>query len=519
MNFKGEASSRYGFRTFWWLPLIAMAALVRFYGLSEPAIWSDEGFTLLLSLRPVPQILFHTAQDVHPPLYYVLLHGWMSVFGPGVFSARSFSVLAGVGTVALGIWLVCLISTRRAAVLAGVLLALLPFAVRYSQEVRMYALLGLLLLGATVALVYWVSNPANYRALAVYVLLMVAGLYTHYFAGVCLASHWAYLLVLRCQRSVRHQPLSMPAWWLANGLIVVLFLPWVPSLIHQLRFSGPNWIQQPDISTVLVSVWRFVSYSDGPLSSIWLAIILPVALLAVSLLIGLRDRSENRFNVLLVIHTWFPLALIVVVSVVIPLFVDRYFLFAALGLPMIAAIALEAVWDRWRLFSVVLLVLMVAVEGVGLHNVRLKGHAVYDEVNKVDALAEHLNRHVLSGDSIVVMNGFLYFPFSYYNQSGVIPLLYTPAQKDGTSGRPQGTQIWTLVQQEADTVYVDTLEQVKPSSGRAWVLDATGSRSQKIAFPDYWHLISTFVAGDAQIRLFVICADATAVTQPLCRQP
>lgn len=517
MNIKGGASSGYGFSALWWLPLIALAALVRFYGLSKPAIWSDEGFTLLLSSHSVSQILSHTVRDVHPPLYYVLLHEWMSVFGHSVFSARSFSVLAGVGTVALGIWLVRLISSRRAAVLAGVLLALLPFAVRYSQEVRMYALLGLLLLGATVALVYWVNNPAHYRALAVYGLLMVAGLYTHYFAGVCLASHWVYLLVLRFQRSVRHQYLSMPAWWVVNGLIVVLFLPWVPSLIQQLRYSGFSWILPPDVSTVAVTVWRFVSYSDGPASSIWLTLVLPVACLAVSAMIVMRDRGKNRFNTLLVIHTWFPLALIVAVSFVIPLFVDRYFLFAAYGVPMIMAVALDTVWKRKSFVCTVLLVSMVVLEGVGIYKVNLKGHVVYDEINKVDVLAEHINASALPGDGIVVMNPFFYYPLVYYNTTATTPRFYTPAQKDGTSGRPNGHQIWTLVQQEADKVYLDKLEQLTPDSGRAWVLDATGRRSQTVTFPDNWHLISAFVAGDAQARLFVICA--TAVAQPLCRQP
>ncbi len=94
---------------------------------------------------------------------------------------------------ALGIWLTRQLSTRRAAVLAGVLLALLPTAVRYSQEVRMYSLLGVWLLGATLALVYWVRQPERTRYMAVYVLLMSAGFYTHYFAALCVLVHWAYL--------------------------------------------------------------------------------------------------------------------------------------------------------------------------------------------------------------------------------------------------------------------------------------------------------------------------------------
>ena len=119
------------------LPILILAAVVRLYGLTDSAIWCDEGSSLLLSQYSPALTWFHTAHDVHPPLYYLLLHGWMSLFGNSLFSIRFMSVVPALGTVGLVIWLVRLIATRRAAVLAGVLVALLPIAVRYSQEVRM----------------------------------------------------------------------------------------------------------------------------------------------------------------------------------------------------------------------------------------------------------------------------------------------------------------------------------------------------------------------------------------------
>ena len=152
-------------RELWLLPILMLATLVRFYGSTASAIWCDEGSSLLMSQYSPALIWFHSAHDVHPPLYYLLLHLWIEVFGNGILSIRSMSVLPGIVTVALGVWLVHLVATRRAAVLAGVLLALLPIAVRYSQEVRMYSLMGLWLVGATIALVYWVKNPGPHRYL------------------------------------------------------------------------------------------------------------------------------------------------------------------------------------------------------------------------------------------------------------------------------------------------------------------------------------------------------------------
>lgn len=145
-------------REHWLLPIMLLAAAVRFYDLTAAAIWGDEGSSVLLARYSLAQIWHHAAFDVHPPLYFMLLHGWIELFGDGIFAVRCLSALAGIAAVGLGIWLVDRLATRRAAMIAGLLLALLPTAVRYSQEVRMYSLLGLLLIAATLALVYWIRK-------------------------------------------------------------------------------------------------------------------------------------------------------------------------------------------------------------------------------------------------------------------------------------------------------------------------------------------------------------------------
>src|SRR5207253_3926782 len=228
------------------------------------------GSSLLLSQYSLAGIWFHAAHDVHPPLYFLLLHGWIELFGDGIFSIRSFSALPGIATVALGIWLVGLIATRRAAVLAGVVLALLPTAVRYSQEVRMYSLLGVLLIGATIALVYWVKQPQRSRYLVIYALLMSAAFYTHYFTALCVLSHWLYLLVMRLQPSAESRHITRPGWWLANVAIVVLFVPWIPGLIDllqhidQLKANGDvGWELPVTFSSLPSMIWLFLVQDEA----------------------------------------------------------------------------------------------------------------------------------------------------------------------------------------------------------------------------------------------------------------
>jgi hypothetical protein len=102
----------------WWVPILALAMAVRFYGLTASAIWADEGSSLLLSEYAMDDLWFHAAHDVHPPLYFFMLRGWIGLFGDGIWSIRGMSAIPGVVAVGLGIALTRQLSTRRAAVLS-----------------------------------------------------------------------------------------------------------------------------------------------------------------------------------------------------------------------------------------------------------------------------------------------------------------------------------------------------------------------------------------------------------------
>ena len=94
-----------------WVLVMMLALIVRFYDISLPYFWTDEAFSALVGVQSPERIWFHLGHDVHPPLYFLILHAWMSVFGEGVVAIRALSALAGVATVALGVWLMRLITS------------------------------------------------------------------------------------------------------------------------------------------------------------------------------------------------------------------------------------------------------------------------------------------------------------------------------------------------------------------------------------------------------------------------
>jgi uncharacterized membrane protein len=171
--------------------ILALAAGVRFYELGSQSLWSDEGNSAALAARSLAQIGRDAGNDIHPPLYYWLLHFWTRSFGNSEFALRSLSAVLGV----LLVWVIADLGRRlfspATGLAAGFIAALAPFQVYYSQEARMYILLALE--AAAAMLLFWLYMTAELRTTkpwhrvivgALLVLVWIAGLYTHYFYPV-----------------------------------------------------------------------------------------------------------------------------------------------------------------------------------------------------------------------------------------------------------------------------------------------------------------------------------------------
>src|SRR5688500_7106104 len=85
-----------------WLSVaVLLAAVVRVVGLGDQSFWLDEGVSYMTAVRPLPDLLDHVRRaDIHPPLYYVLLHFWL-VGGNSETWLRLLSTLFSVASVAL----------------------------------------------------------------------------------------------------------------------------------------------------------------------------------------------------------------------------------------------------------------------------------------------------------------------------------------------------------------------------------------------------------------------------------
>lgn len=268
---------------------IALVVAVGLRIVSTGHLWLDESLSTEIARRPLPQMFQSLRHDGSPPLYYLLLHGWIAVFGASQHAVRALSSVIALATLPLA-WLVGRrLGGRRVAWPMLLLTAAAPYTIRYATEARMYALLLLLVFAGMLALTAALAEPSLGRLVPV-TLLTAAVAYTHYWGLYLLLPVAGWLLLRRAWRPL-----------LAMVAAAVLYLPWLPSLAFQLKHTGTPWASAPDLRIVPSTVIQWGGPgSTGPLLGIGLLILALLGLTAVrrgsgrSLELDLTGRPPMR---------------------------------------------------------------------------------------------------------------------------------------------------------------------------------------------------------------------------------
>jgi uncharacterized membrane protein len=253
--------------------LVALAFALRVHALGEESFWLDEANSVRWSRLPLAQVISRTANDVHPPLYPVLLHGWMLLVGQSEFAVRFLSVIPGVASVALFYRVSRRLAAPNVSLLAVLLLALAQFHVNYSQEARNYSLLMCLTLGSFDALLHLYpthldDDSASWQAMLAYLLVTLLLLYTQVYALFVFAAHNAYWAI-RWWRSRSRSRAALKRWVGLQTMGVVGFLPWITVLASQVRaVQSGYWLPRPDVMTVLNVVYQY----SGSVWALWVTL-------------------------------------------------------------------------------------------------------------------------------------------------------------------------------------------------------------------------------------------------------
>ena len=232
-------------------PILALALVLRIPGLGR-SLWLDETYAVVVrSSETIFGVV--TTVEPHPPVYYLLLHAWMKIFGQSEIATRSLSVIIGLGAVVAVYALAKHLYDRETGLVGALVMATSTLQIQYSQTARMYILVVLL---ATLSCYYYVrlveSNSLENRF--GYGILTLALLYTHIYGGLIMVAQFTHLAIYIGRH--RQQAVDSVRRVSKTGVAVgLMFLPWVAGMLVPnfilTDSSGPTgWLTLPNFKTL-----------------------------------------------------------------------------------------------------------------------------------------------------------------------------------------------------------------------------------------------------------------------------
>jgi mannosyltransferase len=274
--------------------LLAVGLLLRVVALSSRGIWYDDAFSVFLARRDPASIVAGTAADTMPPLYYLLLRAWMWL-GDSLASLRMLNVLVSLGTLLLAMEVARRFVGANAAGWAGLLVAISPFQIYHAQELRMYGLLCLTLLGYVYCFgSIYLHRGGNRAVWAEWVGLVLSGalaMYCHNLAVFTIVVADLLALFYRRWR-------LLVRLLLAQGVMLLLVAPWLILIPGQVaKIQRAFWTPRPgllELVQLLVTFHTNLPVPEGMIPVALAASVLFLVLVGTELVRSLRGRESVR---------------------------------------------------------------------------------------------------------------------------------------------------------------------------------------------------------------------------------
>jgi len=222
------------------LSLIILVAIpIQLYHLNILSLWYDESFSIILAKNSVQNLFEIAKADVHPPLYYLLLHLWIKVSANITF-IRFFSVLFSISSIIIAYLFSKEILNEKVGLLTSFSLSISPLFVHHSQEIRMYSLLLFFILTSTYF--FWkFAKDKKILSAILYVFFSVCGFYTHYYILFIIIAQLIYLTSVNVLQGdiIKRLKTSL----ILGGSIFVLYIPWLKIFFSHLLSSTGSGVQ------------------------------------------------------------------------------------------------------------------------------------------------------------------------------------------------------------------------------------------------------------------------------------
>lgn len=303
--------------------LLVLGLLLKLSWLGTNALAHDEPFTVYWALRPWAEFRAMLGSENNPPLYFMLMRCWAAVvpLEPAWLRIPSavFSSLVVLPLFLLGKRM----QGSVAAVVATLLFTLNDHHFGLGHEVRAYSLFTLLTVSSVLQLHRFVHDEK--RAVLWLTVLNILLIYTHFLGWLVVGLQLLLILPFASFRP------KLKTWAGMFILLLAAYLPYISIFAQRAgsSISKGTWLTTPPVEEVYNMLWR---WSNAPM----------IAVMLLAFVVGMliKDRFRSQSMVWASLWTFVPLLGLWVVSQWIPLFLDRYLVFAAPGWHLLVAFSI-----------------------------------------------------------------------------------------------------------------------------------------------------------------------------------
>lgn len=493
------------------LAIIAVAAVVRGVGVGLADFRGDEAFSIRLAGLPLNTLFAAmAASEPNPPLQFLFLRGWVGALGLGEAVVRWPSVLSGVLAVAVAYRLAVALIGRRVALVATTWMAVQPFLIWYSEDLRAYTSLSLWHLVA--AWCAWQGLRAGrwpwWIASAAAAWLAMA---LHYFAVLPLVALALAVIV---------SPDFGRSRWRAGAsyaAAAALYAPWALYVWPLLSGHEKSWLTPLSAADV---AWRtLVAYSTGGhwagAADGWLlpGVVVLGALMALGLMAAWRDRQ--RLVWLLALGPATP-ALLGLLNAWRPTYAEHYALPGLAGCLMLAALGLDRALVQTLPRRVATIATWVALISIGLVSLACVNNVWFDPAYAKSpgwkALANALAARVGPNDVVWANRPD---PALEVYLAGRVPLENAPPLAIPAIGTSSDAEHASALQAAIDQLQTAQRENRRvfflPAPGPGWDPDGVAGNNLLACC----ELLDEQVAGGQRFQIFDTPGRSLAARQPL----
>lgn len=322
--------------------ILILGITLRIQGIDQRDYWYDEAFTGVTVRQELPKMMEIIVGDVHPPMYYWMLKSWTMVAGDGIVALRLFSVIFGIGTVilafiALRMWYK---KSWLPATLGAFVFAINPFLANYSQEARMYTLLGFLIL-LTAIFISKARTTKHWGWQLAYGITAAFVLLTHYLGFIFMIGFGLYDFWQEYKEKPNLKKWKNHISWLLYSYLVpfIAGLAWIPSFLKQTsRQNTLGWVPNAPLTDIPLSFHKFLFGSPVGVPGVppalgyrveWLSVtsitlLLTILLTVLMTYVTIKKKWSTRLS-FLAFMTFLPLLLTWALQFVeMQLYVERF---------------------------------------------------------------------------------------------------------------------------------------------------------------------------------------------------